>query len=76
MGLNIKDIRKVVNFCRKNGLIQFKTSDFEFTISERALKLPTSRSNKNPIGNMKQDPLPDLLLWSSTPYGALGDQNA
>jgi hypothetical protein len=70
MGLSIKELRKIVNFCKKNGIIQFKSEGFEFTISERALKIPVTKHKiAIPIAGMTkiEDGMPDMRLWSSTP---------
>ena len=69
---SIKELRKIVNFCRKNGIIQYKSEGFEFTISERALRLPiTKHKVAIPIAGISQleNGMPDMRLWSSTPPG-------
>lgn len=71
MGLNIKELRKIVNFCRKNGVIHLKNDNIEVTISERALKLPKPKMNTN--NNFHLPGMPDLTLWSS---GGIGEQSA
>lgn len=70
MGLSLKELRKISNFCRKNGIINYKCADFELTFSGNALKLPKPKTEKVeiPIAGMHSQQLPDLTLWSSTPY--------
>jgi hypothetical protein len=69
MGLSIKELRKIVNFCKKNGIIQFKSEGFEFTISDKALKLPIKKTEKQavPIAGYQESQM-DMRLWSSTPF--------
>lgn len=74
---NIKDLRKLVNFCKKNGIIHYKSDNIEFSLSERSLQFPKSRRIKEveiPIAGLPpQETQPmnamDLLLWSATPQG-------
>lgn len=75
MGFSVKELRKISNFCRKNGIINIKCVDFDITFSERALKLPKPKAEKIeiPIAGMHSHQLPDLTLWSSTPY--MGESN-
>jgi len=68
-GINLKEIRKITAFCRKNGIIVFRCSGFEFRIAQKALRLPKPKIQKVdvPIAGMPSQQ--DLLLWSSTPQG-------
>lgn len=67
---SIKDLRKIVNFCRKNGIISFRNAEFEFKISRQALNLPKKRDKliEVPIAGLpEQSKAPsdlDMLLWS------------
>jgi len=74
MGINLKELRKISNFCRKSGIIIYETGEFKLTFSERALKLPKPKPKKVeiPIAGLPNN-MPDLTLWSSTPF--LGEAN-
>lgn len=61
------ELRKLVQFCRKNGIIRWKSKDFEFTISRLALQLPKKRQRKVEIPIAGRAPSSqDMLLWSAT----------
>lgn len=68
MGCEIGDLRKIVNFCRRNGILYYKVDGFEFRISKSAIRYPKEKSNKKP--KLPEGPMPnnvpkDFLLWST-----------
>jgi len=73
MGKSIAELRKIVNFCRKNGILSYRNQDFEIKLSRQALKLPRPRI-KNEHHDVKAPTAEDLLFWSSAPVG-MGEFN-
>lgn len=74
MGFNIQEIRKITNFMRKNGILQYRNADFEIKLSVKALKIPQRKSNKEfvPFDKIKMEEAyteDEILNWSSTPVG-------
>ncbi len=71
MGFDNQELRKIVNFCKKNGIIQYRNADFEIKLSVRALRPSKSKQSKVPVKVEKPEELndEDMLFWSSTPIG-------
>ena len=67
---SIKEIRKIVKFCKQSGIFHYKDEGFEFQLSRAALIQPKEELISVPIAGLpdtpQMDPM-DLLLWSSTP---------
>lgn len=77
MGINQKELQKIVKFCRKNGVSRIKTGEFELELEGR-LTPGTSRHRNADPGSDSSPPgsaIPPFdsltreqqLLWSSTP---------
>lgn len=62
-----KELRETVLFMRRNGVLKFKTMDFELEIDPNSIKLPVKRSNKK-VDTSDEPPKlseEDVLLWSA-----------
>lgn len=69
-----KELKKIVRFCQKNGIIKFKSGDFEIEIAAQRLVATSSQREKD-----SAVPAPESfpawesltpeqrLLWSATP---------
>jgi hypothetical protein len=66
--MDIKDIKKLTQFMRHNGVLTLKTKEIELTLHTGALK--TEKRGRRPITEDKplaeeqMDPL-ETMLWSS-----------
>lgn len=68
-----KELRKIVRFCQKNGIVKFKSGDFEIEIKENRPKLTKSKGEA--LVEDPKDTFPawesltdeQKLFWSSTP---------
>lgn len=68
-----KDLRKIVRFCQKNGILRFKSGDFEIELS-KALPMRGASKEIN-VTDEAPSPFPSWdsltpeqkLLWSATP---------
>jgi hypothetical protein len=66
-----EELRKIVRFCQKNGIIKFKSGDFEIEIKER----PKAAARSKELLGTEEPTFPNWdsltpeqkLLWSSTP---------
>lgn len=60
--MDVKELAKLIKLCRKEGVVHYKTADFEFKLGPNVKK--TTQSNDK----IEQDPQPteeDVLFWSS-----------
>ena len=68
---SLGEIRKIVRFCQKNGILKFKDGDFEIELKE----IPKKSSAPELTSEPQQPQFPSWesmspeqrLLWSSTP---------
>lgn len=69
----LKDLRKIVRFCQKNGIFRFRSGDFEIEIAK--YQPSPSPSTNQAISDEKAESFPSWdtltpeqkLLWSATP---------
>lgn len=66
MGQNLKELKKMISFLRKNGVSQYKSGDFEIALS------PTHKSYSKPKDSNQTEPKiekeftqEEMLYWSS-----------
>lgn len=72
MSVDLKNLKKLANACRKAGITYFKSADFEFSLDASPQKIQTRRSKVN-AGELKEDEAPksdslspeELLFWST-----------
>lgn len=67
-----KELRKIVRFCQKNGILRFKSGDFEIELKEKQVYKPSGDIENNPKESFPSwDSLTpeQKLLWSATPDG-------
>jgi hypothetical protein len=64
--VDIKELKKLTEFCRKNGIISLKKGDFEINLSPASLfpHKPRQEDNTDPI---TENPYTDeqMMMWSS-----------
>lgn len=70
-----RELRKIVRFCQKNGILKFKSGDFEIEIAK--YHAPVRDSSAEATADMNFPAWDTLtpeqkLLWSSTPDGING----
>ena len=65
--MNIKELKKLTNYCRKAGILHLKTADMEISLSPAALfpepKQTETESDTTPTKPALTDE--DILFWSS-----------
>lgn len=69
--IDTKELKKIVRFCQRNGIVKFKSGDFEVEIKEK----PTIYKPGPELKGMPEHEFPNWdtltpeqkLLWSSTP---------
>ncbi len=68
--MDLKEIKKIVTFCRKNGVESLKTQDFEFKLHPSHIVEPKQKSkrardtdNKDPISEAYT--AEETLFWST-----------
>lgn len=67
MDADLKKIKKLTLFMKKEGLLSIKSKDFELTLSPTALfqedpPKPTPEAKEEPHGQLSHE---DTLMWSS-----------
>lgn len=69
MGLNLKELKQITSFCKKNGVFKLKTADFELELSKDSFSIQReSVVQDNPITQGWDTLTPEQqILWSSTP---------
>lgn len=71
-----KELRKIVRFCQKNGILKFKSGDFEIEIAKyhAPVAKETVTEGSTDLNFPAWDSLTpeQKLLWSSTPDGING----
>lgn len=73
MATDLKDLKKLVRFCRREGIVALKMDGIEFALSERAPQALKPRG-KSAVKEKDQDKIKvegrwseeDLLEWSSS----------
>jgi hypothetical protein len=69
MDADIKKLKKLTAFMRKNGLLSLKTGDIELSLSPLAIDMGSERGalEEQPPNPPNQEPLTDMdvLLWSA-----------
>lgn len=66
-----KELKKIVRFCQKNGILKFKSGDFEIELSKwvsnSKQELPQASQNSIEFPPWESMTPEQRLLWSSTP---------
>ena len=71
--VDIKELKKLTEFCRKNGIISLKKGDFEINLSPTSLfPHKPSKDDDKPLVEESQFTDEEELLWSASgiPEGA------
>lgn len=71
--IDAKELKKIVRVCQKNGIVRFKSGDFEIEIKQGSVE--RDRKAASGLGPPDSEPFPSWdsltpeqkLLWSSTP---------
>jgi hypothetical protein len=61
----LQELKKLVNYCRKNGVTSLKCDGFEFEIHPAAVQVAKGKDEGMDISKMP--PPEDLLMWSADP---------
>jgi hypothetical protein len=71
---DIKNLKKLIYFCRKNGILRYKSGSFEIELSNKVIPDEVKRrteipAEESPPGFPSWESLSDeqKLLWSATP---------
>lgn len=66
---SLSEIRKIVRFCRKNGILRYKDGEFEINLKDMPLQTPGPEIQTNLVPEFPSwDSLTpeQKLLWSAT----------
>lgn len=68
--MDFKKLKKLAEFCRKNGIQHFKDAEFEFTLSNSAPAATAKKSRKD-LASIQESIIPNdslseeaILFWS------------
>lgn len=72
--VDLKELRKIVRFCQKNGIISYKSGDFAIELSkfQPSVKQEISDSEIESFPSWDSLTPEQKLLWSATPDGLSG----
>jgi hypothetical protein len=74
--MDIKELKKLTSYCRKQGILTLKTPEIEITLSPQAL-FPTTKPNEDHSDPISEGQLSDedMLFWSSAGIPDVKDSN-
>ena len=75
--MTVKEIQKLVKWCKKQGINHLKTVDFEFSLQEKPVKSVKPKKNSDKIEGLVNDPsaaMPsdsEMLYYSTDSFDAI-----
>jgi hypothetical protein len=75
--MTFKEIQKAIKWCKKQGINELKTADFQFSMTEKPVKAIKSKKNSDKIEGLIHDPAaampPDseMLYYSTQTFDSI-----